>query len=533
MAMLVRLLLIVMSNVVLNQQCKESKLFCFDRMTSCDLSAHILFYLLIFPCTFNNNTMNLSHPELYSYSYTLKLLECYHIYTYVGILQLPKMPKEGYVCKAYSSECLVYLPQEIEEKLFVETITDSNVHPKISSNEIKITPVVRITCGNPTLSLEMPAIVELAKSIELSHEERDNKLILFCASSESEGWKELGSESNCSVFKDRISFEVTQCSLYAVISRKPHPSSKIELKPSTEIPVPHNSQSIPTDLMISALPGFKVHFPPFSINADKETEVTATLLYDSSAVCSEANRSRLASSVIELEPHGATFSKEVSISIPIPNYAEIKQRHPHAQVKILHASKHTSETLNELDWSLVEHIITQDEENRYIATVRTRHFSWYQPIWDLCHWTSSQLCAPLFRIKERCQVFMSQETQVKQSQDITFSISVLFYPFKEEPEPLPPNYNYMLLDSGLLDLIVSNNDALHFEVELNGQLSPKRSRSIAGSLIISGRQQKCFTVELDRQEEIQESFPIGELSIGVRDHDYHTLTLIKVSSTYN
>ena len=124
---------------------------------------------------------------------------------------------------------------------------------------------------------------------------------------------------------------------------------------------------------------------------------------------------------------------------------------------------------------------------------------------------------------------MSQETRLNPSQDITFSISVLFYPFKEEPEPLPPNYDYMLLDSGLLDLSISNSDALQFEVELNGQLSPKTSKSIAGSFRVPGRQQRSFIVELDRQEEVQGSFPMGELSIGVRDQKYHTLILIKVS----
>ena len=68
---------------------------------------------------------------------------------------------------------------------------------------------------------------------------------------------------------------------------------------------------------------------------------------------------------------------------------------------------------------------------------------------------------------------MSQETLLQPTQDITFSIVVLFYPYKEDPDPLPPNYKYMLLDSGLLDFRVSNNDTLQYKVELNKHLAKK------------------------------------------------------------
>ena len=450
---------------------------------------------------------------------------------FLDTLLLPELPKEGYVCVAQSSDCLVYLPQEINEILSIETVNDSSIHPKIASNEIKITPVVRITSesDNSNLSLEMPAVIELVKTIELSHQERDNKVTGFYANSESAEWKELGPESNCRIFKDRVSLVVTHFSLYTVISQKPYPSSTVKLKPFNETSIPDNYPSTPIELIIPELPGFKVQFSPFSINADTETDVTATLLYDSSVVCSDDDKSRLASPVIELVPHGATFTKAVSISIPLPNYTEVKENHPNSQVQIFYARKRSTDTLNELDWSLVEHIISQDEEGRYVAIVLSQHFSLYQAFLAGCAWTASWFYAPQFCIKQRCQVFMSQETRLNPSQDITFSISVLFYPFKEEPEPLPPNYDYMLLDSGLLDLSISNSDALQFEVELNGQLSPKTSKSIAGSFRVPGRQQRSFIVELDRQEEVQGSFPMGELSIGVRDQKYHTLILIKVS----
>ena len=440
---------------------------------------------------------------------------------------LTEAPKEGYLCVAKNPLCLVYLPQEINEKLSIETVTDTSIHPKIASYEIIITPVVLIISDNNSLSLEKPAIIELAKTIELSDKEANNKVIPLCANSESLEWKELGSECNPTVLKDRISFQVTHFSLYAIISRKPYPSSTVRVKPaSPDFPTPNHSSTRPTELTIPELPGFKVQIPPSSVNANSETDVTATVLYDCPAVCSEDDRSRLASSCIELEPHGITFSKPVSISIPIPDYAEVKEKHPSAQLQVWHADKCS----NKLDWNLIEHSISQDEEGQYVAVISTQDFSWYETMWDVCTSVVSRFCAH-FSIKERCQVFMSQETRTQPSQPITFSISVLFYPYKEDAEPLPQNYKYTLLDSGLLELKVSNDNALHFEVELNEELLPKKHKPITGSFTVSTRHQKACTVVLGSKVEVQPGLPIGELTFGMKerpDETHQTLSLIKV-----
>ena len=244
------------------------------------------------------------------------------------------VPKEGYKCKAQDSLYLVYLPQEINEKLSIETVSDTSVHPKIASNEILITPVVRITSDNMSLSLEKPAVIELVKTIELSDEEANNEVIPLCANSESSEWKELGSECNCKVLKDRVSFQLTHFSLCTVIFCKPYPSSTVRVKPaSADIPVPDHS-STATVLTVPELPGFKVQIPPSSINADRETDITATVLYDCPTICSEDERSWLASSCIELEPHDITFTEKVSVSLPIPDYDEVMKNDPDAQLQI-------------------------------------------------------------------------------------------------------------------------------------------------------------------------------------------------------
>lgn len=318
---------------------------------------------------------------------------------------LTAVPKEGYVCVAQNSLCLVYLPQEIKEILFTETVTDTSFHPRIASNEIKITPVVRITSKNTSLSLEKPAIIELIKSIELSDKETNNKVFPLCANSESSEWKELGLQCNCKVLYDRISFQVTHFSLFAVISRKPYPSSTVGVKPVlADTPAPDRS-STPTELTIPELPGFKVQITPSGIIADRETDITATVLYDTPAVCSEDDRSRLASSCIELDPRGITFSKAASISIPIPKYAEVKENHPNARLQIWHTDS------LKLDWKLIEHSISQDNKGRYVAIVSTESFSRhiYKSLWDVPYTSETPLFYIPFGIKERCQVFMPQK----------------------------------------------------------------------------------------------------------------------------
>ena len=446
---------------------------------------------------------------------------------------LTKASKDGYKCKAQNSLCLVYLPQEINEKLSVEPVTDTSIHPRIASNEILITPVVRITSDNMSLWLEKPAVIELAKTIELSDKEANNKVIPLCANSESSEWKELGSECNCKVLKDHISFQVTHFSLYAVISRK---SYTVRVKP---VSADTDHSSAPTELTIPELPGFKVLIPPSSVNADRETDITATVLYDCSAICSEDERSRLASSCVELEPHGIMFAEKVSIFIPIPDYAEVTKNDPNAKLQIWHADK-LSNSLNKLDWTLIEHSISRDKDGRYVAIVLTEQFCWYTSVWDWAKSlfitsTPSSTPSPPFEIKERCQVFMSQETRLQPSQDITFSIAILFYPYKEEPEPVPCNYKYMLLDSGLLDLEVVNNDSLIFQVKLSGHLLPKEKEPIIGSFVVTGHQvrhQKARNIELDSKVELQPGLPIGELTLGIKERPeetHQTLSLIKVS----
>ena len=333
----------------------------------------------------------------------------------------------------------------------------------------------------------------------------------------------MGSECNCNVLNDRISLEVTHFSLYTVISRKPCPSSTVKVKPSADIPAPDQS-STPTELTIPELPGFKVQIPPSSVNTDREIDITATVLYDSPSVCSEDDRSRLASSCIELEPHGTTFSKEVSISIPILNYAQVKENHPNAQLEIRHFNSYTDK-----EWNLVDHYVCQDEEGRYVAIVQTTHFSNLVAIWKDFKSRFVRHSRP-FSIKARCQVFMSQETPI-QSQ-LMFSIVILFNPYKDEPCLAPCNYKHMLADSNLLELNVSNRDIIQFGVKLNKLLLAQTCEPIAGLLAISGHQQKSFTITLAGDTEIQGGLPMGELSIGVKEasqENYHTLTLIKVS----
>ena len=426
--------------------------------------------------------------------------------------------KKNYVCVAQSSNCLVYLSKDVNQKFSIETVTDTNIHPKIASNELELTPVVCITPENMMVSLDKPAIIELIKNVELSEKEAKNETIPLCADSETSEWRELGSECNCKVHEDRISFEISHFSLCTVISRKPFPSS-------TKIVKPPADTSAPTEVTISELPGFKVQIPPCSIDADRDVKITATMLYDSPAVCTEEDRSCLASSCIGLEPHGTTFSKNVSISIPIPDYAEVMENNPNAQLQVWHSDVTTNK-----QWNLVDHCLCSDDYGRYIAVVKTNHFSAFLTKFK---YLISRLKPPFnssFNIETRCRVFMSQETVIESQ--IMFGIAVLFSPHKNESDTIPQNYKHVLADSDRLDLQVSRHDKIQFAVELDEALLPLRCKPIAGLFTINGRQQKSFTIKLDGKVMLSGGLPIGELSIGVKggfEENCQTMNLIKVS----
>jgi hypothetical protein len=430
--------------------------------------------------------------------------------------------KENYACVAQSSNCLVYLSKYVNNKFSIETVTDSNVHSKIASNEVQLTPVVRITPDNMMVSLEKPAIVELLKDVELSEKEAKNEIIPLCADSGTSEWKELGSEYNCKVHKDRISFEVTHFSLYAVLSRKPFPSSTKIVKPPADSDIP-----APTELAITELPGFKVQIPPCSVNADRDIKITATMLYDSPAVCTEEDRSCLASSCIGLEPHGITFSKDVSIFIPIPEYAEVMENNPNAQLQVWH-----SDVTANKQWNLVDHCLCKDEDGRYIAIIEINHFSTFMAKFkDLIFRLRSPFNSS-FNIEARCQVFMSQEMVIKSQ--LMFGIVVLFSPHTNKSNSMPQNYKHVLADSDQLDLQVSRHDKILFSVEFDEALLPLRCKPITGLFVINGRQQKSFTIKLDGNVMLSGGLPMGKLSIGVKgglEGNFQTMNLIKVSIT--
>ena len=362
--------------------------------------------------------------------------------------------------------------------------------------------------------MNKPAIIELLKNIELSEKEADNETIPLCAETETSKWKELGSECNYKEHKDRISFEVMRFSLYAVISRKPYPSSTKIVKPLVDIPAP-------TEVTISDLPGFKLQIPPCSVNADRDVKITATMLYDCPAVCSEEDRNYLASSCIGLEPHGITFSENVSISIPIPNYAEVMENNPNAQLEVWHSDVAVNKR------NLVDHCLCKDEDGQYIVIVEINHFSTFITKFK---GLVSRLKSPFnssFNVEARCQVFMSQETVIESQ--LIFGIAVLFSPYKNEPDSIPQNYKYVLADSDRLDLQVSRHDKIQFSVELNEALLPLRCKPIAGVFMRNGRQQKAFTIKLDGKVQLSGGLPMGELSIGVEGGNCQTMNLIKVS----
>ena len=75
------------------------------------------------------------------------------------------------------------------------------------------------------------------------------------------------------------------------------------------------------------------------------------------------------------------------------------------------------------------------------------------------------------------------------------------------------------------------NDVIQFKVELSALLSSQEQTPInhEDTFKISGRQQKAFFIEIDRNMKLQGGLPMGKLSIGTQQEErYHTLAIIKV-----
>ena len=378
---------------------------------------------------------------------------------------LPELsPKEGYTCITQTSSCLIYASRGFTQKLTVETIPDPQLHPKLQANEILLTPVVCIRSQEAMCSVN-PAIVELMKTLEPSLQNPRCELVPLYSLSHPLEWKKLPSHGS-KMLEDRVTFKITHFGYFAVIAQFSLPTATVIVEPSL---------SQPAQLVIPELPDFKLEVPPTSVRS--KTNITATVHYrdNRSLYVSQTDHSP-ASAYVVLEPHNAQFEDQIRITMPIPNYGEIKRSHPNIKLELWNINEDTRGKLRIAEESSIT--IHQGGSGNYLATAHITHFSGY-----LYQWSTAIMDYFLSffvqTIRGRCQVFMSHET--KHASCTSFQIAVLLYPY-QDPYSSLPNYPYILYDSVIPIPLVAG------DIECQVELSELLLRSYPSS-----QNQKCHT----------------------------------------
>ena len=410
----------------------------------------------------------------------------------------------GYTEVASGSLCQVYLPEECGESVNVEIVKDLSLHPQVRSNELLITPVVRITPHGVVFPTDKPAIVALSHCTRPRSHGQD-VIVPLCSDTglyDPPTWTRLKCDHRCDVFQD-VTFSTTHFSLFAVISVLPYPFAKTEINP--------DDGGI---LTVPELPGFEIYVPPGSI--DIPTTMQATVYYANTESDIDDSLS-LATACVGLEPHGMEFTTPVCVSIPVPDFASITTSFQDAQLQ-LWCSPYIDE--HSFHWEHIPNanISVQEspELSGHIATFQVNHFSFFELLWTICRDTLQrlgygasvvykQLSSRTRYVSVRCQVFMSHP-----SNDLTFGILVAVFKFGDPLTELS-NYKWKLADTGNKRMFLRTGELC---VSLGGCFEP---RGEVGETTLSRRAEIEFAGE-DFCLRFEFALRLRDLPLPLADH---------------
>ena len=443
---------------------------------------------------------------------------------------LPMIPREGYICAARNSICIVQTPSDIPISVIIDSVDDVTFHPKLHAREFLLTPIVRISSDTNEFCPNKQAVVELLKTIELQDCE-NNPIPMFSDTRPSQPprWRDLNPD-DFEVLQDRIVFNTTHFSLFTVIARLPTPTNSVTVTQDEE-------DQEPIELTLSEVSNVKVVIPPCSIKSESvETEIKITANFDHPSLCDESFD---ATACITLEPHGLEFKERMSIRIPIPDYAQIRETYSNAKLQFLHSN-------DSLDSKCASWIIipegeyeTVKEDGEYVGIVYSTHFSNRKAVWlNIPKKIKREIQGPIHKFRRciakkalkrfsgRCQVFMSSEAVIGSL--LSFSIAALLHPLQEFHE-IPKNYCYMLYDSEKTPITVKGS-TLKLTVELADYCSSKKSKIYCKEVELSGdfSTREEFDIELDSSTLLVVGAVLGKLSIEHGQGKAHTMNLIKV-----
>ena len=439
----------------------------------------------------------------------------------------PMIPREGYICAAQTSICIIQVPSDRSISVIVDSVDDETLHPKLEAKEFLLTPVVQISSDTNVFSPDRQAVIELLKTTEL-HDSENNPIPMFSNthSSQPPRWRDLNPD-DFEVLQDRIVFNTTQFCLFTVIARLPTPTNSITVTQSKD--------QEPVELTLSEVSNVKVVIPPSSIKSESaEMKVKITANFDHPSLCDESVD---ATACITLEPHGLEFKERIPIRIPIPDYAQITEMYSNAKLQFVRSSDSLDSEC--ATWMIIpedERDIVK-EDNEYIGIVYFMHLSNQKARWLNIPKIKREIQGPIHEFRKsiakrselyigRCQVFMSSEIVIENY--LNFSIAALLHPLQEFHE-IPKNYDYMLYDSEKTQIKVRRPN-LKLIVELEDFCNSKEPKRFCEEVQLSGdfSARADFNIILDSTTCFVDGAVLGKLLIEHGEAKAHKMNLIKV-----
>ena len=361
------------------------------------------------------------------------------------------------LCKLYLST-----PAEISAHIQIEEIKDHSLYPRLASNELLVTPVVRVSPHGMRFNRDRSAVLLLHHCLK-SGGAPGEEFTVMCSNTdcgELPQWERL-EEETCDMFQNQVKFSTSHFSLFAVISTFPYHSAQVVISSNKG-----GSLALPNDC-----PGFKVTLPIGCVAGREETVITAKVYYADLPHPSSGQGNPdlpLASPIVGLEPHGLHFSQPVEVTLPVPDYAAITAALPQASLQLWTAP------FDGLSWNHMDdtQLTVNHNGDVYTASFSLRHFSFFELLWNTCKDTLVRLqygAGVLYQsmrtryVGVRCQVFMTPPQQ-----DLSFALLVVVYKFGDLKEL--GNYPWMLADSGERSVFLKTGE---LEATLNGSFLPR------------------------------------------------------------
>lgn len=250
--------------------------------------------------------------------------------------------------------------------------TSHNLSPQTSLRVHHVSPIVQTcnedTSGLPIFSSQAPAYLIIPISVDPY-----SSSWLSCLYSDTVNpprWQSLAADQV--VYSNGYILLRTEClhTLFTVVYREPPPQIHKRIRGRIGGSLVHHY-------------GIKIKFPRGSCTED--TDAFLKILYDS-VPGSDSVESGLACPMIMLGPHGfkvGSKRKHVEVELPIPDYCDIKERFPRAELMVYESSTKEGEALDWRKLDLDRLSIHTYKTGSVAISFAVNHFSFFKVVWDM------------------------------------------------------------------------------------------------------------------------------------------------------